>query len=178
MLNNLLLYGILVLENFPFTAFLTQPLVFRYIRLGARDIKGDLFNRRKYLFILFQNDEKGYGSRLIGTSDTNGSAYFSVVNLVTVRNEVAKVMFLHLSVILFTGGSASVHAGIPHPHTPGSTPQEAHTHPRKYTPLGSTPHPPGSTPPRSTPLGNTPPRSITPLFFLFFSLFFSLFSFF
>ena len=39
-------------------------------------------------------------------------------------NEVwAKVIFLHLFVILFTGGSASVHAGIPPPlnraHTPG-----------------------------------------------------------
>ena len=65
-------------------------------------------------------------------------------------------MFLHLSVILFTGGwvSASVHARIPPP-----PPQEAHT------PLGSAPpweaHPPGSTPlhPREAhPLGSTPPR--------------------
>ena len=33
--------------------------------------------------------------------------------IITGRNEVvAKVIFLHLSVILFTGGSASVHAGI------------------------------------------------------------------
>ena len=56
--------------------------------------------------------------------------------VVTGRNEVvAKVMFLHLSVILFTGGSASVHAGIPPPpggtHPPGSThphpPREART---------------------------------------------------
>ena len=37
-----------------------------------------------------------------------------------VRNEVAKVMFLHLSVILFTGGSASVHTGIP--PRPGADP--------------------------------------------------------
>ena len=36
--------------------------------------------------------------------------------LVTGRDKVvAKVIFLHLSVILFTGGSASVHAGIPPP---------------------------------------------------------------
>ena len=42
-------------------------------------------------------------------------AYFK--SIFTVRNEVAKVMFLHLSVILSTGGglSAPVHAGI---HTP------------------------------------------------------------
>ena len=57
----------------------------------------------------------------------------------TGRNKVvAKVIFLHLSVILFTGGvSASVHAGIPHP--PGAdTPQSRH------------PPPPGAdTPPRS-----------------------------
>ena len=44
-------------------------------------------------------------------------------DLITGRNEVvAKVIFLHLSVILFTGrGSVSVHAGIPPPrsiHTP------------------------------------------------------------
>ena len=35
-------------------------------------------------------------------------------------------MFLLVSVILSTGGSPSVHAGIPH-HPPGSTPPEAHT---------------------------------------------------
>ena len=36
-------------------------------------------------------------------------------------------MFLHLSVILSTGGmSASVHAGI-HTHTPGQTPPDRHT---------------------------------------------------
>ena len=34
---------------------------------------------------------------------------------ITERNEVAKVMFLHLSVILFTWGYASVHAGRPLP---------------------------------------------------------------
>ena len=37
----------------------------------------------------------------------------------TVRNEVAKVMFLHLFVILSTGGTASVYAGIPHSPSPG-----------------------------------------------------------
>ena len=41
----------------------------------------------------------------------------------TGRNEVvAKVIFLHLSVILFTGGSASVHAGIPPPPGTRQTP--------------------------------------------------------
>ena len=70
-------------------------------------------------------------------------------NIITGRNEVvAKVIFLHLSVILFTGGgvSASVHAGIPPP--PGSRP------PWEQTPPGSR-HPPGADPPGS----RHPPRS-------------------
>ena len=48
--------------------------------------------------------------------------FISSSEIITGRNEVvAKVIFLHLSVILFTGGvSASVHAGIPHP--PEQTP--------------------------------------------------------
>ena len=45
--------------------------------------------------------------------------YLSFV-LITVRNEVAKVMFLHLSVCP-QGGSASVHAGIPPPQYQTST---------------------------------------------------------
>ena len=47
----------------------------------------------------------------------------SPVFIITGRNEVvAKVMFLLVSVILFIGGSASVHAGIPPPAPEGSTP--------------------------------------------------------
>ena len=52
------------------------------------------------------------------------------------RTKFAKVMFLHLSVILFTGGvSASVHAGI---HTPiqEKTPPGSR-HPTEQTPLGA-----------------------------------------
>ena len=70
--------------------------------------------------------------------------------IVTGRNEVvAKVIFLHLSVILFTEGvSASVHAGIPPPQeqTPpkADTPQGRHP-PKADTPLG--PDPPEQTPP-------------------------------
>ena len=59
--------------------------------------------------------------------------------IITVCNEVAKVMFLHLSVIRSQGeGSASVHAGIPSWEQP---PQEADP-PGKQTPSGSRP-PPG-----------------------------------
>ena len=64
------------------------------------------------------------------------------------RNEVvAKVIFLHLSVILFTGGdSASVHAGIP---------------PREQTPRDQTPPgPPGTDPPGS----RHPPGKQTPAY--------------
>ena len=91
--------------------------------------------------------------------------------IITVRNEVAKVMFLHLSVILFTGGMVCLSAcwdtapqeappWEAHPPPPGS----AHL-PQKHTLPGSTP-PPGSTPsmgsthPGNHPLpqGSTPPR--------------------
>ena len=86
--------------------------------------------------------------------------------IITSRNEVvAKVTFLHLSAILFTGGvSASMHAGIPPPweQTPprADTPQEQT--PPEQTPPGSR-HPPGSRPPRAdTPWEQTPPRADTP----------------
>ena len=60
----------------------------------------------------------------------------------TGREVVAKVIFLHLSVILFTGGvSASVHAKIPPPReqTPprADTPLGADTPLAAYTPPGS-----------------------------------------
>ena len=66
------------------------------------------------------------------------SLFLLVHCLFTGRNEVvAKVIFLHLSVILFTGGgSASVHAGIP----PG-------------------PDPPSGTPPSTPPSGTPSPES-------------------
>ena len=62
--------------------------------------------------------------------------------LFTVRNEVAKVMFLHLSVILFTGG---VPGQVPpqtrytpqdqvHPLGPGTPPRTMYTPGTRYTP--------------------------------------------
>ena len=54
-----------------------------------------------------------------------------VCELITVRNEVAKVMFLHLSV---HRGSASVHAGIPSPGR-GHPPDQAPPPPGVGTPL-------------------------------------------
>ena len=80
--------------------------------------------------------------------------FFSLI--FTGRNEaMAKVMFLLVCVILFTGGSASVHAGIP-PHAQKQTPLRSRP-PQKQTPL-----PPES---REPPLGSIhthPPRSRPP----------------
>ena len=60
--------------------------------------------------------------------------------LVTGRNEVvAKVIFLHLSVVLFTGGACL-----------------------RQTPLWEQTPPQEQNPPEQTPLGQTPPRSDTP----------------
>ena len=68
-------------------------------------------------------------------------------NLITVRNEVAKVMFLHLSVILFTGGLLQCMLGY---HPPGTD-----TPPGGDTPLDHTPPGPG-TPGPDTPRPGTP----------------------
>ena len=76
--------------------------------------------------------------------------------LITGRNEVvAKVIFLHLSVIhsVHRGGSASVHAGIPPPPGPGRPPRTRQTPPgTRQTPPGPGRHPPGTrqTPPPAT----------------------------
>ena len=90
--------------------------------------------------------------------------------VVTARNEVvAKVIFLRLFVILFTGGvSASVHAGIL-PPPPGSRHPPEQTPPwsRHPPPLEQTPTPRGPDAPwEQTPQADTPqkqtPRSDTP----------------
>ena len=83
--------------------------------------------------------------------------------LITGRNKVvAKVIFLHLFVILFRGGmSASVPAGIPHP--PGADPSPEQTPPRSRPPRADTPpgsrHPQAEPPLKQTP---PPPRADTP----------------
>ena len=78
----------------------------------------------------------------------------NMTRLFTSRNEVvAKVMFLLVCVIRFTGrGSASVHAGIP-PHPPG----RRHPPGRKHPPRRK--HPPGKEAP---PEGSSPPRKEAP----------------
>ena len=92
-----------------------------------------------------------------------------VISLFTGRNEVvAKVIFLHLFVILFTGGGVvSQHAQTPLEQTPpprADTPREQ-THPHwEQTPPRADPpsrHPPEQTPPpvADTAREQTPPRS-------------------
>ena len=89
-------------------------------------------------------------------------------------------MFLHLSVILFTGGvSASVHAGIHTPprsrHPPSRHPPEADIPGSRHLPgsrhyLGVEPHPEADTPPgsrhppgrRHSPGSSPPPSRHTP----------------
>ena len=81
----------------------------------------------------------------------------------TVRNEVAKVMFLHLSVILFTGrGLPQCMLGY-HPLGAG-TPRTRHPPGSRHPPRADTPptrHPAGSRYPlgTGTPLEQTPPWS-------------------
>ena len=78
----------------------------------------------------------------------------SPIFVFTSRNKVVgKVMFLLVFVILFMGGSASVHAGIPTP--PGAdTPPSRHTHTHQK-----------QTPPRADPHGaDTPPGKQTPAY--------------
>ena len=92
-----------------------------------------------------------------------------LILIFTVRNEVAKVMFYTcLSVILFTGGgSASVHAGIPHnplPQDQAPPPPEQAPLPQDQasrwdqTPPPRTRHPPGP----GIPQDQAPPRTRHP----------------
>ena len=82
--------------------------------------------------------------------------------IVTVRNEVAKVMFLHLSVILFTGGTTL--AGTPPRtrYTPRAGTPPGITSPRQVHPQGR--YIPGQVHPlgRYTPQAGTPPGRYTP----------------
>ena len=81
------------------------------------------------------------------------------MTIITGRNEVvAKVMFLQLCVILFTGVSASVHAGMP--PCQGDPPKEASPLPRKPPQEGGTPHKeaPPSPKKEAPPQEGDPPR--------------------
>ena len=69
---------------------------------------------------------------------------FQTEDVITVRNEVAKVMFLHLSVILFTGGGLPQYMLRYHPPGPGTPPRGA--------------DPPGA----DHPLDQAPPQSRHP----------------
>ena len=89
------------------------------------------------------------------------------MHIFTGRNEVvAKVIFLHLFVILYTGGcSASMHAGIPTPLDQANTPLDWIRHQadplpwtRQTPPQDQTPPPDQADPPQ---IRHTPPGSDT-----------------
>ena len=90
-------------------------------------------------------------------------SHLYIVLIFTVRNEVAKDMFLQACVCPHGGGSASVHAGIPHP--PEKTPPREQTHPPEADPPGNR-HPPRSRHPhpqsRHTPQSRPPQGAHTP----------------
>ena len=79
--------------------------------------------------------------------------------LVTVRNEVAKVMFLHLSVCQQGEGSAPLHAGISPLSEADTTPRHTSS-PRQIAPWPEADTPHGQTPPGQR---QTPPRETSPL---------------
>ena len=82
-----------------------------------------------------------------------------LLSIITGRNEVvAKVMFLHVCVILFTGGVSR--QGEPPPPRAGRTPPPSEKPPRQGEPPRAGRHPPGQ---GDTPLGReTPPPSRHP----------------
>ena len=88
-----------------------------------------------------------------------------LLSIITGRNEVvAKVMFLHVCVILFTGGVSR--QGEPPPRAGRTPPSEKP--PRQGEPPPGRETPPRAdtlrdqTPPRTTPLGRETPRSRHP----------------
>ena len=92
---------------------------------------------------------------------TSSSLFNQLICFVTVRNELAKVMFLHLSVILFAGGGVCLSACWDTTPHPGSRPPGPGT-PRSRHP--QTRHPPDQAPPdQAPPRSRHPPRPGTPL---------------
>ena len=97
---------------------------------------------------------------------SNGSYFviFSIfASLITGRNVAAKVMFLHVSVILFTGGVSgqAPPAGRPPKDQAGPPPRTMQTHPRQGEPppdQADTPPPRQGEPPRP----GRPPRQGEP----------------
>ena len=92
----------------------------------------------------------------------NTVKYYHILLLPPANEVWGKVIFLHLSVILFTGGSASVHAGIPQPPPNQALPWTRHyLPPSRHLP---TRHPPDQAPPGvDTPWSrHLPPEADTP----------------
>ena len=86
-----------------------------------------------------------------------GRAFSSDQSLITTHNEGwGKVIFLQASVILFTGGSASVHVGMPPPGAdpPRAEPQEQALPPKNRPSQEQAPPPKSKHPPEQSMLGD------------------------
>ena len=86
------------------------------------------------------------------------------LHVFTVRNEVAKAMFLHLSVILFTRGGVCLSACLDTTPPGAGTPRQQTTPPEPGTSLDQAYSPPEQIPPRTRhPPDQAPPGTDTPL---------------
>ena len=88
--------------------------------------------------------------------------FMRIIMLFTVRNEVAKVMFLHVSVILSTGGLPHCMLGYHPPPQDQAPPQEQTPTLREQTPPWEQTTPWEEIPTRSRPPTRRPPRKKTP----------------
>ena len=85
------------------------------------DVASDLFPTCTFILELFPSESESdiaFASKQLGLQANSGMIGYVLCHFYRPQTKFAKVMFLHLSVILFTEGgevSASVHAGI---HTP------------------------------------------------------------
>ena len=98
---------------------------------GTKDFNHDLWNPDDIAFVIYH---RFVTTELLQVLHT--ATYFIII---TVRNEVAKVMFLQACVCPHGGVSASLHAGILHPleQTPPWEQTPPDRHPQEQTPPGA-----------------------------------------
>ena len=81
---------------------------FDYLRhfwlLNWNEIIKHYINKVPHLNETFSANQKSLCRVLLGTKESDFCCFRNQLKVITVSNEVAKVMFLHVSVILFTGG--------------------------------------------------------------------------
>ena len=129
----------------------SQRRIFIFIYFPMEVLEAQLFNFHVMLRENLQSNTLSPLSR--SRVENTKSATVILFMIVTIHNEVAKVMFLHLSVILFTGGSASVHTGTNTPHPSSPIPPGADPSLEQTRPLGA-----GTSPQEQA----APPRSRHP----------------